>query len=94
VEPGYSALRWSSSSASSPSPRSSGVSDTTTVRAAARSHFLFINLYTRFFEYCWDSLHKAIFFAVAGRELWLLGRRAEAIWNLGPRHGCGRIPQC
>lgn len=26
--------------------------------------FLFINLYTRFFEYFWDHLHKAIFFTI------------------------------
>ena len=26
--------------------------------------FLFINLYTRFFEYFWDSIHKAAFFAI------------------------------
>ncbi|HJT25668.1 MAG TPA: hypothetical protein VJ873_13920, partial [bacterium] len=44
--------------------------------------FLFINLYTRFFEYCWDSLHKAIFFALLGLSLWALGSKAEDIWNL------------
>jgi hypothetical protein len=45
--------------------------------------FLFINLYTRFFEYFWDSLHKAVFFALLAVSLWYLGRKAEAIWNMG-----------
>ena len=45
--------------------------------------FLAINLYTRFFEYLWDSLHKAIFFALLGLSLWGLGVKAESIWNLG-----------
>jgi len=45
--------------------------------------FLFINLYTRFFEYFWDPLHKAIFFAVLGVSLWYLGSKAQRIWNLG-----------
>jgi hypothetical protein len=45
--------------------------------------FLGINLYTRFFEMFWDSLHKGAFFAVLGVSLWLLGRRAETLWRLG-----------
>ena len=44
--------------------------------------FLFLNLYTRFFEYFWDGTHKAIFFLIIGVSFWLIGRRAEAIWNL------------
>jgi hypothetical protein len=47
--------------------------------------FLFINLYTRFFEYFWDSIHKAVFFAVLGVSFWYLGSKAEAIWHLGQR---------
>ncbi len=43
--------------------------------------FLGINLYTRFFEYFWDSVHKAIFFAILGLSFWLIGQRAERIWN-------------
>ena len=43
---------------------------------------LFINLYTRFFEYFWDNLHKAIFFAILAVSFWYLGSRAEKIWNL------------
>jgi hypothetical protein len=45
--------------------------------------FLFINLYTRFFEYFWDSIHKAIFFAVLGVSFWYIGTRAERIWHFG-----------
>lgn len=45
--------------------------------------FLFINLYTRFFEYFWDSLHKAVFFALLGVSFWYLGTKAEKVWNLG-----------
>jgi hypothetical protein len=45
--------------------------------------FLGINLYTRFFEYFWDSLHKAVFFALLAASLWYLGRKAETIWHLG-----------
>lgn len=45
--------------------------------------FLFINLYTRYFEYFWDSWHKAVFFAVLAASFWLIGRKAEKIWNVG-----------
>ncbi len=45
--------------------------------------FLFINIYTRFFEHFWDTIHKAIFFAVIGVSLWALGANAQRIWNLG-----------
>ena len=44
--------------------------------------FLGINLYTRFFELCWDGLHKAVFFAVLGVSFWLIGSRAESIWQM------------
>lgn len=44
--------------------------------------FLFINLYTRYFEYFWDAIHKAIFFALLAISFWFLGSRAERIWNL------------
>ncbi|QPH41326.1 DUF2157 domain-containing protein [Pedobacter endophyticus] len=44
--------------------------------------FLFINLYTRYFEYFWDSWHKALFFAVLAASFWLIGRKAEKIWNV------------
>jgi hypothetical protein len=45
--------------------------------------FLLINLYTKYFEYFWDALHKAIFFGLLGISFWYLGSRAEKIWLLG-----------
>ncbi|MET1055035.1 MAG: DUF2157 domain-containing protein [Pedobacter sp.] len=44
--------------------------------------FLFINLYTRYFEYFWDTWHKALFFCVLAASFWFIGRRAEKIWNI------------
>ncbi len=44
--------------------------------------FLFLNLYTRYFEYFWDSWHKAVFFCVLAASFWIIGRRAEKIWNV------------
>jgi len=44
--------------------------------------FLFINLYTRYFEYFWDSWHKTLFFSVLAISFWLIGRKAEKIWKL------------
>ena len=44
--------------------------------------FIFINLYTRFFEFFWDGTHKALFFAILGLSFWLLGSKAEKIWQL------------
>lgn len=44
--------------------------------------FLLINFYTRFFEYFWDSTHKAIFFALLALSFWFIGSRAESIWHL------------
>lgn len=53
--------------------------------------FLFINLYTRFFEYFWDETHKALFFGLLAVSFWYLGSRAERIWRLEPlaRFGAG-----
>lgn len=45
--------------------------------------FLLINLYTRFFEYFWDSMHKTIFFAILALSFWLIGTKAEKLWQLG-----------
>ncbi len=44
--------------------------------------FLFINLYTKYFEYFWDDMHKALFFLILAVSFWLIGRKAEKIWNL------------
>ncbi len=43
--------------------------------------FILLNLYTRFFEYFWNTWHKAFFFSVLGLSFWLLGRKAEKIFN-------------
>lgn len=44
--------------------------------------FIFINLYTRFFEYFWEDTHKAIFFALLALSFRYLGTKAEKIWQL------------
>jgi hypothetical protein len=44
--------------------------------------FLFINIYTRFFEFFWNHVHKAIFFSILALISWLLGSKAENIWKL------------
>ncbi|RJG42331.1 DUF2157 domain-containing protein [Motilimonas pumila] len=44
--------------------------------------FLLLNLYTRFFEYFWDTSNKALFFAILAFSFWLLGSKAESIWQL------------
>ncbi len=44
--------------------------------------FLLFNLYTRYVEYLWDSMHKALFFMVLAITFWLIGRKAESIWSL------------
>ncbi len=45
--------------------------------------FLFINFYTRFFEYLWDTTHKALLFALLAITFWIIGSKAENIWNVG-----------
>ncbi|MGG5415667.1 DUF2157 domain-containing protein [Edwardsiella tarda] len=45
--------------------------------------FLTINLYTRFFEYFWDSLHNVVFFLILAVSLAVVGRYAEKIWHAG-----------
>jgi hypothetical protein len=45
--------------------------------------FLLINLYTRYFEYFWNDMHKAVFFFILALSFWLVGSRAERIWNIG-----------
>ena len=54
--------------------------------------FLFINIYTRFFEHFWNSIHKAVFFAVLGVSLWYLGSKAQTIWNLGRKRSLDDEP--
>lgn len=45
--------------------------------------FIFLNLYTRYFEYFWDTMHKAIFFGLIAISFWLVGKKAEKIWDKG-----------
>lgn len=42
--------------------------------------FLLLNLYTLFFQYGWDTMHKALFFALLALSFWLLGRYSEWLW--------------
>lgn len=44
--------------------------------------FLLINLYSRYFEYLWDVTDKTIFFSILALSFWLIGRKAEKIWNI------------
>jgi hypothetical protein len=44
--------------------------------------FIAINLYTKFFEICWDNLYKPLFFTILAITLAVVGQNAEAIWNL------------
>lgn len=47
--------------------------------------FLFLNIYTRYFEFAWDSLHLALFFSIFGLSFWLIGKKAESIFNSGEK---------
>jgi hypothetical protein len=44
--------------------------------------FFILNLLTRYFEYFWKPLHKSVFFMVLAIIFWLIGSRAERLWNL------------
>jgi hypothetical protein len=44
--------------------------------------FLMINIYTKYFEFLWNDLHKGIFFLILGISLWMIGQKAEKIWNM------------
>jgi uncharacterized membrane protein len=47
--------------------------------------FLAINLYTRYFEYFWDGMHKVLFFLILAVSLAAIGRYAERIWHATER---------
>ncbi|WKN30914.1 hypothetical protein PZB74_18325 [Porifericola rhodea] len=47
--------------------------------------FLLLNIYTRYFEYLWDSMHKVLFFSILAVSFWLIGRKAESVWNLADK---------
>jgi MFS family permease len=44
--------------------------------------FLLLNIYTRYFEFFWEESYKAIFFAILAVSFWLIGRKAERLWNM------------
>ncbi|SHN35229.1 DUF2157 domain-containing protein [Mucilaginibacter sp. OK098] len=48
--------------------------------------FLLIFIYTKYFEYFWDHTNKTLFFAILGASFWLIGRKAERIWNFKKVH--------
>ncbi len=45
--------------------------------------FLIINIYTRFFEYLWDNVNRALFFLLLALSFWFIGRWAERVWSRG-----------
>jgi hypothetical protein len=45
--------------------------------------FFLINIFTRYFEVFWSASDKAIFFAILGASLWVLGIKAQKIWSIG-----------
>jgi hypothetical protein len=44
--------------------------------------FVLIYIYTKYFEYFWDSTNHTLFFAILAVSFWLIGRKAEKIWNV------------
>jgi len=44
--------------------------------------FVLIFIYTKYFEYFWDSTNHTLFFAILAISFWLIGRKAEKIWNV------------
>ncbi|WP_051384303.1 hypothetical protein [Nitratidesulfovibrio termitidis] len=49
--------------------------------------FLGINIYTRYFEIFWDSIHKVVFFTVLAVSFFLIARHAERIWQPASHRG-------
>lgn len=47
--------------------------------------FLIIFLYTKYFEFFWDHTNKTLFFAILAASFWLIGRKAEKIWNINTK---------
>ncbi|WP_276134410.1 DUF2157 domain-containing protein [Polluticoccus soli] len=46
--------------------------------------FLILNLYSRYFEFFWDSMNKGLFFLMLGVSFWFIGRQVE---KRKKRHG-------
>jgi hypothetical protein len=49
--------------------------------------FLIIFLYTKYFEYFWEGTNKTLFFSILALSFWLIGRKAEKIWNISTKAG-------
>ncbi|WP_433901607.1 DUF2157 domain-containing protein [Sphingobacterium puteale] len=43
--------------------------------------FLVLNIYTRYVEYLWDNINRAVFFLILAVSFWFVGRWAEKLWN-------------
>lgn len=43
--------------------------------------FFLLNIYTRYVEYGWDTLHRVVFFGLLALSFWFIGKKAESIWN-------------
>lgn len=43
--------------------------------------FLILNIYTRYVEYLWDNINRAVFFLILALSFWFVGRWAEKIWH-------------
>lgn len=43
--------------------------------------FIGINLYTKFFELCWNNLYKPLFFTIIALTLAIVGNYTEIIWG-------------
>ena len=44
--------------------------------------FVLILIYTKYFEFLWIPTNKALFFSILALSFWLIGRKAEKIWNI------------
>ncbi|SFC04711.1 Predicted membrane protein [Parapedobacter composti] len=47
--------------------------------------FFVLNIYTRFFEYLWDNINRAVFFLLLAASFWYIGRWAERVWGSGTK---------
>ncbi|OOQ57468.1 DUF2157 domain-containing protein [Mucilaginibacter pedocola] len=54
--------------------------------------FLIIFLYTKYFEYFWEGTNKTLFFSILALSFWLIGRKAEKIWNISTKPGASPSP--
>lgn len=43
--------------------------------------FIFINLYTRYVEYGWDTMDRSLFFTILAISFWGVGRLSERVWS-------------